>query len=890
MTKPAGSTNTTAWSSPVLALLDAAPVGLMLVAADGHIQHVNAHLAHQFGWSAEELVGRPVEALLPQRLRTGHPARRDAYLAAPETLSMGKTRELLACRKDGSEFPVEVGLHPLPDTPDRQVLVSVLDRSEQLHAQAAQARLGAIVESSADAIVSKDLAGHVTSWNQAAEELFGFSAREAIGRQITELMIPPSRHQEEHDVMVRVCDGARVRELETLRRCKDGRILDVRVTVSPLHDARGQVIGASSIMRDISAYKQAAALRRAAEMSGLRLRALVDGLPQFVWYADQNGRLSIEGLLGAAQDEECSSGMLDLPRHDAALIDEARQALDTQQTRDGELHHGERIYLRRITPLHTAPQNDLHMLSGVVLAYVDITELRRREKQLAERDQFVSRLANQLPGLVGYWDKDLHCRFANRTYMDWFGMDPAAMLGKHSREVLGDELFARNEPFMRKALGGEPQHFERTIVRPDGCTMHTLAHFIPDIIDGEVHGYFVQATDVNELREREQELERLKATLEGMVEDRTAELVASEQRFRLLAHSLPQLIWTCTPQGSCDFLSDQWGRYTGLDPASQLGAVWLEQVHPDDRERLVQIWTRCVETGQDLQAEFRLRRHDGTYRWFDTRALPLRDEAGRILKWFGSNTDIEERRVMEAQLRRHSQELQRSNTALEQYAYASSHDLQEPLRMVTSYTQLIERRYATVLDDPGRQMMSYVIDSAKRMQALVNDLLAYARAGAPQAESACTDMNAVCTKALRLLDGAIQREQAEISVEADLPAVRAEAVPMLQLLQNLIGNALRYRSTVAPRIQVGVRERSAQEAMFFVKDNGMGIDPQHHARIFLLFQRLETDPARRRDSTGIGLALCKRVVEAVGGRLWVESEAECGSTFYFTLPLAGSDH
>ncbi|MFM2055931.1 MAG: hypothetical protein RLY71_316 [Pseudomonadota bacterium] len=875
----------------MLAILDAIPVSLLLAGADGCIRRVNDHLTQQFGWAADDLVGQPVEVLLPQRLRATHPALRTAYMADhPATRPMGRLRELLACHKDGREFPVEISLHPLMTTSDQQVLVSILDVSEHMQAQKVQARLAAIVESSADAIISKDLHGRVTSWNHAAEELFGYSAQEALGRPITELIIPSMRQHEEHSIIDQVCRGVRVCELETLRRCKDGRLLDVRITVSPLRDARGQVIGASSILRDIGAYKQAAAMRRAAEMSGLRLRAMVDGLPQFVWYTDQNGQLSIDGLLASAQDGACAAGMLDLPRNDLALVDEARRALATQVTLDGELHQGERIYLRRITPLHATLQDDLHMLSGVVLAYIDITELRRREKQVTEREQFVRRLADQLPGLAGYWDKALRCGFANRAYMDWFGVDPATMIGKHSREVLGDELFARNEPFMRKALSGEPQHFERTIVRPDGCTMHTLAHFIPDVIDGEVHGYFVQATDVNELREREQELERLKATLEGMVEDRTAELVASEQRFRLLTHSLPQLVWTCTAEGSCDFLSDQWGRYTGLDPASQLGSIWLEQVHPDDRERLVQTWTRCVGTGQDLQTEFRLRRHDGAYRWFDTRALPLRDEGGRILKWFGSNTDIEERRAMEAQLRRHSQELQRSNTALEQYAYASSHDLQEPLRMVTSYTQLIERRYAAALDDTGRQMMSYVVDSAKRMQALVNDLLAYARAGAPQADSACTDMHAVCTKALRLLDGAIQREQAEISIEADLPAVRAEAVPMLQLLQNLIGNALRYRSTAAPRIQIGVRERSAQEAMFFVKDNGMGIDPQHHARIFQLFQRLETDPARRRDSTGIGLALCKRVVETVGGRLWVESEAECGSTFYFTLPLAGSDH
>lgn len=516
-------------------------------------------------------------------------------------------------------------------------------------------------------------------------------------------------------------------------------------------------------------------------------------------------------------------------------------------------------------------------------------QFSRRQLALAtavvERERFIRRLADQLPGLVGYWDAELHCRFANRAYLDWFGKEPKQIIGKHSREVLGEELFRRNEPYMRRALAGELQRFERTITRSDGRLAHTQAHFIPDVVDGTVRGYFVQATDVTELRQREDELARLRDDLETQVALRTSELQASENRFRQVAHSLPQLVWSCDSEGRSDFISAQWLGYTGQTEPSQRGLGWLEQIHPQDRALLDSHWQQAGTPGEPLQVELRIRRHDGVYRWFDTRALALGDASGRTLRWFGSSTDIEERRQMEAQILQRSRELQRSNTALEQFAYAASHDLQEPLRMVTSYTQLIERRYTALLDDNGRQMMGYVVESAKRMRALIHGLLSYARAGMTETGQQ-TDMRAACLQALTLLDGQIQREQARVELAEHLPLVQADPAAMQQLWQNLIGNALRYRSTQPPLIRIGLRDGGEPGmATFCVADNGIGIAPQYQERVFLLFQSLETDPERRRESTGIGLALCKRVVETCGGRLWVESDGRSGSSFCFTLPL-----
>ena len=227
--------------------------------------------------------------------------------------------------------------------------------------------------------------------------------------------------------------------------------------------------------------------------------------------------------------------------------------------------------------------------------------------------------------------------------------------------------------------------------------------------------------------------------------------------------------------------------------------------------------------------------------------------------------------------------LQRSNAELEQLAYAASHDMQEPLRMIASYLQLIERRYSDRLDADGHEFIGFAVEGAKRMQALINDMLAYSRVGtkarAPAPVEAAELMRAV-REQLRL---AIQESGAEIEL-GDLPRVHGDAAQLVQLLQNLLSNALKFRGPAAPRIRIDCGA-VAGGWCFSVRDNGIGIAPEHAERIFLMFQRLHSRSAY--PGTGIGLALCKRIVERHGGRIWVEPADGGGSVFKFTLARDG---
>ena len=232
-----------------------------------------------------------------------------------------------------------------------------------------------------------------------------------------------------------------------------------------------------------------------------------------------------------------------------------------------------------------------------------------------------------------------------------------------------------------------------------------------------------------------------------------------------------------------------------------------------------------------------------------------------------------------------AQQLSRSNAELEQFAYVASHDLQEPLRMIASYTQLILRRYGDRFDGDAREFMDFIVDGATRMKQLIEDLLAYSRVGTHGKAFRPTDSGAAVQKALANLRAAIESSTGTVTHDP-LPTINADEFQLVQLFQNLIGNALKFKGTETPRVHISVNEQ-ADTWTFGVKDNGIGIDGEYFDRIFMVFQRLHS----RTDypGTGIGLAICKKVVDRHGGRLWIESGVGSGSTFWFTVPKKEED-
>jgi PAS domain S-box-containing protein len=245
--------------------------------------------------------------------------------------------------------------------------------------------------------------------------------------------------------------------------------------------------------------------------------------------------------------------------------------------------------------------------------------------------------------------------------------------------------------------------------------------------------------------------------------------------------------------------------------------------------------------------------------------------------------DVTDLRRLDRELKHNNEELKRSNAELEQFAYIASHDLQEPLRMVAGYTQLLQRRYGDKLDTDAKEYIGYAVDGVKRMQSLINDLLAYSRVASRAKTFANVDMGDVARQALANVEASTRESGAKIKV-ANLPTVSGDSVQLTQLLQNLISNALKFHAKDrAPEIKVSA-ERDGARWRFSVADNGIGIEREYAEKIFVIFQRLHG--REQYPGTGIGLAICKKVVERHGGRIWFESTPGAGTTFLFTLPDA----
>lgn len=260
-------------------------------------------------------------------------------------------------------------------------------------------------------------------------------------------------------------------------------------------------------------------------------------------------------------------------------------------------------------------------------------------------------------------------------------------------------------------------------------------------------------------------------------------------------------------------------------------------------------------------------------------AVLYKDISGKIAGIFGAARDNTERKRLEEETKKYAVQLEASNKELQQFAYIASHDLQEPLRMISSYLQLIEKRYQNKLDKDANEFIQFAVDGAKRLQNMINDLLMYSRVGTQGKTLATTHCEHALKQALANLKISIEENKAVITYDT-LPALMADEIQLIQLFQNLISNAIKFRSAESPRVHISA-EHKEKEWLFSVRDNGIGIDLKYKENLFVIFKRLVH---RDYPGTGIGLALCKRIVERHNGRIWVESELGKGSTFYFTIP------
>ena len=357
-------------------------------------------------------------------------------------------------------------------------------------------------------------------------------------------------------------------------------------------------------------------------------------------------------------------------------------------------------------------------------------------------------------------------------------------------------------------------------------------------------------------------------------------LIESENYLRTIVETEPE----------CVKLIDINGELQSMNPAglAMIEADSLEQVKGKSIFGIIDIpfqeafkkLTQNVFKGKSGKMEFEITGLKGTQRWLETHAVPLKNAEGKIISLLGVTRDITDRKKAEDKLKKYAEELEISNKELEHFAYAASHDLQEPLRMVSSFLKLVEKRIDDHLDNTTRQYINFASDGAERMKRLIQDLLQYSRVGTNKEDFTAIDLNEVVQYVTHVLGENIKKNSAQIT-QKHLPVITANKTLITHLFVNLVNNALKYHNGEQTTIEIGSIEEPLSY-VFYVKDNGIGIDPKFFEMIFIIFKRLHTK--EEYSGTGIGLAICKKIVEIHKGKIWVESENGKGSTFYFSIP------
>jgi chemotaxis family two-component system sensor kinase Cph1 len=361
------------------------------------------------------------------------------------------------------------------------------------------------------------------------------------------------------------------------------------------------------------------------------------------------------------------------------------------------------------------------------------------------------------------------------------------------------------------------------------------------------------------------------------------ELTESREKYSDLYDFAPVSYLTLDTKGLILEANNTAAAQLGVARIPLINTRFYSYVTKGDQDEFYLYLRKVFKTRSQQTCEIKLKGKNKTQFYAHLESIVVEDSEGKLSQCRTAISDITERKKAEEDLKATLKDLERSNKELEQFAYVASHDLQEPLRMVASYVQLLERRYKDKLDSDANEFIAYAADGANRMQSMINDLLDYSRVGTGGKTFEKTDCAHVFSQAIVNLQGAIEESGAAVT-QNNLPTINADETQLIQLFQNLIDNALKFRGKEPPRIHVTSKKKGG-EWLFSVQDNGIGIDSQYAKRVFVIFQRLHN--RKKYPGTGIGLAICKRIVERHGGRIWVESEPGKGSTFFFTIPRKG---
>ena len=852
---------------------------ILLTKIDGTILEANSTAEKMFNMTQKEIKTVGLDGIVAQ----------DENLKFAQELQsqISKVRiELTFKRKNGKKFPGEVTSNFFKDRKgNNRIYMIIRDISKLKKAEKelfeSKERYRSILDNVQHGYIRVDEKGTIIMVSPSTTRMYGYdSPQEMIGLSAFSLY---KNREDRVNILDELKKKGQVTDYETIALRNDGTFFPVSMNAQFHYDDQGEIQGTEAFVRDITERKLA---EQQIKYHSLLLSKVTDAVfgTDSIFHINYLNKAA-EQMYGYTEAEAIGRTPTELlspnyyPGQRKKIINELKQHGTSKVTISTRHRNGSEIIVESNS---TRIMDESESTLGYVVVYHDITDRQKADEELKRINLELSEITTDLQTILdiapiviwiahdpecsnitgnAYADKIMHVHRGANISRSAQIEDQAVSykVFQNGIELSINELPAQ----VAASTGSIVEETELDLVFPDDRRVKLLLSAVP-LFDneGKVRGSITAGIDISHYK---------------LIEDSLRE---SEERLRLAQTQGNVGVWdwnTITDELS---FTPELEHLYGLSPGTiKTYQDWRQLTHSEDIGKVESERDNKIANHEPFDLEFRILHKSGDTRWLSARGGAIYNNEGEVIRVLGINNDITKRKLAEKELELRSEELAKSNADLKQFAYVASHDLREPLRMITSFLQLLERRYKEQLDEDANEFIGFAVDGAKRLDDMIMDLLEYSRVANQQIQFTDVDIQKAVNIVISNLSVLINENNAQITYDS-LPIIQGDGNQIVRLFQNLIENAIKYRREDTPQIHISA-EKKANKYIIKVKDNGIGIDPKHLERIFTIFKRLH--PQDIYEGTGIGLAIAQKIVHQHGGEIWAESEPENGSTFYFTI-------